>query len=127
MEIEKVLGPDGLVQLNKREIHFNSEVRRAVDAEAKDGRYVWSNKWPTAEPNATAGVLIRESTDSKWVTGIVWEEFLSAQGHNPWDCMHLCVRVGPLRAGRSKQINGKIYLFPGTKQECLQRIRTDFN
>jgi len=120
------LGPDGLQRLNKREIHFNHTLRAQVDAQATDEKFVFSNKWPTAEPDAIRGVLIRESTDSKWVAGIVWERFLSAQGHNPWDCMHLCIRVGPLKAGRSRQIRGRIYLFRGTKKECMSRILRDF-
>jgi hypothetical protein len=121
------LGPEGLERLHKREIHFNQAVRKLVDAEADDGRYAWSDKWPKADPNAAAGLLIREATDAKWVTAIAWEEFLSAQGHNPWDCMHLCVRVGPLKAGESKSIRGRIYLFPGSKEDCLERIREDFD
>jgi hypothetical protein len=120
------LAADGLRKLNQREIHFNHAVRKRVDAEAKDGRFVFSDKWPTAEPDAAAGLLIREATGGKWVTGIAWREFLSAQGHNPWDCMHLSVRVGPLKAGDTKQIRGRIYLFPGDKDECLHRIQSDF-
>jgi len=120
------LGPEGLERLKKREIHFNDKLRPRIDREASDGKFVFSEKWPTAEPNAKAGVLIRESTDGGWVTGIVWEEFLSAQGHNPWDCMHLAVRVGPLNAGESTKIRGKIYLFRGDKDDCLKQIRRDF-
>lgn len=120
------LAADALVQLAKREIHFNDRFRRAVDAEARDGRYVWSDKWPLAEPNAAAGLLLRESSDGRWVTGIAWEDFLSAQGHNPWDCMHLSVRVGPLKPGESKRIRGRMYLFPGDKQKLLERFQADF-
>ncbi len=121
------LGTKGLQPLKKREIHFNGKLRQRVDAAARDGRFVFSDKWPTAEPDATGGILIRESTDGRWVTGIAWEDFLSAQGHNPWQCMHLSVRVGPLKQNETKKIRGKIYLFQGTKQDCLKRYLTDFN
>jgi hypothetical protein len=120
------LARSGLEPLRKREIHFNERFRKAVDAEAREGRYAWSDKWPTAEPDASAGLLVRESEDGRWVTGIAWEEFLSAQGHNPWRCMHLCVRVGPLARGRSGTIRGRIYLFEGTKEDLLARFRKEF-
>ena len=120
------LSAGGLKLLRKREIHFNAKVRKKVDAEARDGRYVWSPKWPLAEPDATAGLLIRESNDGKWVTGIAWENFLSSQGHNPWRCMHLSVRVGPLARGKSRKIRGRIWLFKGSKADCLRRFEREF-
>ena len=72
------------------------------------------------------GIIARESTDGKWACGIAWEDFLSAQGHNPWQCMHLSVCVGPLKRGQSKSIRGKIYLLRGSKDEVLRRYREDF-
>jgi hypothetical protein len=71
--------------------------------------------------------MIRESLDHKWVTGIAWERFLAAQGHNPWLCMHLSVRVGPLGPGEERKIRGKVYLFKGGKEDCLRYYRADFN
>ena len=120
------LGPKGLELLKKREIHFNEKHRKAVDAASRQGQFVFSDKWPTAEPNAKGGVIIRESTDGRWVTGIAWEDYLSVQGHNPWQCMHLCVRVGPLKQTETKRVRGKIYLFKGTKEDCMKRYLADF-
>jgi len=71
--------------------------------------------------NSTRGLIIRESTDGQWVAGIEWDDFLSCQGHNPWQCMHLCVKVGPLKKGETKTIHGKIHLFKGTKEDCYRR------
>jgi hypothetical protein len=70
--------------------------------------------------------MVRESVDGKWVAGIAWVDFLSAQGHNPRKCAHLSVRVGPLKCGQSKTVRGKIYLFQGTKEDCLRHFRRDF-
>ena len=70
--------------------------------------------------------MIREDDAHKWVMGIAWDDFLSAQGHNPWKCMHLSVRVGPLKSGASKVIRGKIYLFEGSKEDCIKKYQTDF-
>jgi hypothetical protein len=120
-----LLGTDGLARLNRREIHFNHKLRQDIDAAAHDGRFVFSDKWPTAEPDATAGLIVRESIDGKWVTGIGWEDFLSVQAHNPWQCMHLSPRVGPLERNASRRVRGKVYLFEGTKEQCAERYVTD--
>jgi hypothetical protein len=121
------LGNDGLVRLVKRDIHFNSRFRNEIDAEARDGEYVFSQKWPTSQVDAIAGLLLRESMDKKWIAGIAWEDFISVQGHNPWRCMHQSVRVGPLKPAERKKIRGRIYLFEGAKKECLRKFSEDFN
>jgi hypothetical protein len=120
------LSESGLTPLDSRAIHFNVALRPAADAAAKAGRFAWSNKWPTSDENAHAGLLLRESEDGRWVTGIAWEDFVSVQGHNPWYCMHNCVRVGPLQPGESCTVRGRMYLFRGTKEECLARFERDF-
>lgn len=120
------LGSAGLELLHGREIRFNTKIHPELDAAAHDGGFVWSQKWPTARPDATGGIIMRESTDGAWVAGIAWDDFLSVQAHNPWRCMHLAVRVGPLKRNESKKIRGKLYLFKGTKEDCLRLYRTDF-
>jgi hypothetical protein len=120
------LGPVGLELLKKRELHFNETLRQSVEKVSRNGRFGFSDKWPTAEPDARGGILIRESTDGRWVTGIAWEDYLSVQGHNPLECMHVCVRVGPLKQGAGRSLRGKIYLFQGTKEDCQSRYEKDF-
>jgi hypothetical protein len=113
-----------------REIHFNHKHRPAImswDKERKDGKFVFSEKWPTSARDAHAGLLVRESEDEKWTMGIAWESFISAQGHNPWKCMHLSIRVGPLKKGEKKTIRGRIYLLKGSKEDCLKQFRKDFS
>jgi hypothetical protein len=108
-----------------REIHFNQQLRSKVmkwTKERKDGKFVFSEKWPTSDRNATYGLMVRESETDGWVMGIGWERFLSAQGHNPWRCMHLSVNIGPLKRGQKQTINGRIFLFKGTKEDCLTRF-----
>ena len=87
---------------------------------------MFDEKWPTSKRDAHAGLLIRESDDKSRVMGIAWESFISAQGHNPWNCMHLSVGVGPLKKGDTKTIRGKIYLFKGSREDCLKKFREDF-
>lgn len=120
------LGPDGLELLQAREIHFNHHLRPLMDQISPSGQFVFSEKWPTSPRNAVAGLLIRESADGQSVSGIAWEDFVSVQGHNPWKCMHLSVRVGPLKRGASKTIKGRIYLLKGDRNECLSKYRQDF-
>ncbi len=107
-----------------REIHYNQTLKELIAKEADaDGRYAWSEKWPRSEVDAVDGLIIRESTSGGWVTGIAWDRFLAAQGHNPWECMHLSVRVGPLKRGETRSVKGRVYLFQGTKKELLDRYR----
>lgn len=120
-------GPDGLDRLIAREIHFNEDLRVQVDgAVDTDGRFPWSDKWPTAEGNATSGLMVRESVDSGWVTGIAWERFLSAQAHNPWECLHLAAQLGPLGPSEMRDVQGRIYLTEGTKEDLLTMHRTSW-
>ena len=51
---------------------------------------------------------------------------MTVQGHNPWECMHLSVNVGPLKQGETRSIRGKVYLFKGTKEALFARYREDF-
>jgi hypothetical protein len=118
---------EGLTRQEQREIHFNQVFRRQIDSQVnEDGEFVFSEKWPTSPVNATGGLMLRESADGQWVAGIAWERFISAQGHNPWECLHLCIRVGPLARGESRTIRGRIYLFMGTRDDLLRRYRRDF-
>jgi len=116
----------GLTPLTSRAIHFNEDCHDEVNAAAKDGKLAFSAKWPTADDQATAGLIVRESEDGQWVTGVAWERFLSVQGHNPWYCMHSSILVGPLKPGESRTIRGRLYLFRGTKEDCVAQFRRDF-
>jgi len=40
--------------------------------------------------------------------------------------MHLSVKVGPLKRGETSEIRGKMYLFQGSKEDCLKRFQNDF-
>jgi hypothetical protein len=119
------LSPDGLTRLASRAIHFNSALRAQVDAASDHGQFVFSYKWPTSDVNAKAGILIRESVEGDWVSAVGWADYLSVQGHNPWNCMHVCARVGPLKRKESRTVRGRLYLFRGNKQDCLARFVDD--
>jgi hypothetical protein len=117
---------DGLSPLASRALHFHSAYRGAAEHLSEGGRFLFSNKWPSSEVDAVAGVLVRESEDGKWVTAVAWEDVLAVQGHNPWNCLHVCVRLGALKPGESRTVRGRLYLFEGNRDECLARYRRDF-
>ncbi len=116
------LAEEGLVPLIRRDIHYNRAFRRAINAET-----AWSDKWPTSPTDATGGILIRESQDRTWVAGIAWADFLSVQGHNPWRCMHPSIRAGALAPGETATVHGKVYLFAGTRHDCIEKFKADFH
>jgi hypothetical protein len=122
------LGSHGLELLAEREIHFDTEMKFKVLEKSQDGSALFplfSHKWPTSTEDAVGGLMVRESVDKTWVTGIAWDHFLSCQGHNPRKCMHLSARVGPLKIGETKTLRGKIYLLKGMKEDCVRRFRDD--
>jgi len=122
-------GLDSIAGAFPREIHFDHARQADIaswEKEDESGAFVFGGKWPTSERDAYAGIMIRESCDGRYVMGIAWESFLSAQGHNPWNCMHLSVRVGPLARGESRTIRGRLYLMEGSKETCLQAFERDF-
>ena len=122
-------GLDLLAGEAPREIHFNHKWTSSVASwkkERGDGQFVWHHKWPTSKRDAFAGVLVRESENRTQTMAIVWEDFMTAQGHNPWKCMHLSIRVGPLKPKETKTIRGKLYLFNGTKEDLLAKLKVDF-
>lgn len=120
------ISADGPAPLTSRALHFNASYRAAADRATENGRFAFSNKWPPSDVHATASLLVRESEDGRWVTGVAWEDFLSVQGHNPWNCLHVCVRLGALKPGESRTVRGRLYLFAGTAAECVARFRKDF-
>ena len=120
-----LIGETGLERLVKRHIHFNDNLQHSLDKISPEGEFVFSEKWHIAE-STKHGILIRESSDQQWVTGIAWDHFLSVQGHNPWQCMHVGIQVGPLGPGETKTVRGKIYLFQGSKKDCFEKYTEDF-
>ncbi len=106
-----------------REIHFDHQCHQGLEArhrERSDGAFVFAEKWPVSDRHAHQGLMVREADQGRYSMGIAWDSFLSAQGHNPWNCMHLSIRVGPLSRGEKKRIGGRIYLLEGCKEDCLQ-------
>ncbi len=117
------VGANGLLPLRNTDLHVNQKLGRGV------ADYCRGNE---CDPNwiihgdAAAGLMLRESSDGRWVAGIAWEDFLFSQGHNPLCCMHLSPCIGVLDPGETRVLRGKIYLFEGTRADCLERFNRDF-
>lgn len=124
-------GENGLELLEGRTLHVNEDyfdlLQESLSADRIDSEENLPWSWGDTSQTATKPVLLRESPDGDWATGIVWEEFLGAQGHNPWNCMHLLVNIGPLSAGESKTVHGKIYLEHESTRQLLERMNAEFD
>lgn len=123
-------GDDGLEPLDGQTLHVHEDHYDAVEEMVTGGLlpptddlpWTWCDRTETA----TESVLVRESPDGDVATGIAWEDAVGAQGHNPWHCMHLLARVGPLPAGETTHVGGKIYLEEGPKERVLDRYHSEF-
>lgn len=103
---------------------FHEDVRSAARSAAARGEtWAWTTEWPIADTPSSEGFMARPSNDDAWVAGIAWEDVFGAQAHNPWQCLHLAVRVGPLPRGAARVVHGRIYLFAGTPRGALAAWR----
>jgi len=119
-------GRSGLELLVDREIHWHETYHDRVQDRRPDGGFPWAAKWRTDSDVLAEPLMVRESSDGRWTMGIAWEEALSAQGHNPWWCLHLSAAVGPLDAGETRTLDGKLYLLEGGADRVVERYERDF-
>lgn len=104
---------------------FHEDVRSAARSAAARGEtWAWTTEWPIADTPSSGGFMARPSNDDAWVAGIAWEDAFGAQAHNPWQCLHLAVRVGPLPRGASRVLRGRIDLFAGTPSDAFDAWRS---
>ncbi len=101
--------------------------------------------WPgaTSDP-VDHGLIVRQTIDRKgapasyfqavapgaaWeqlVAGMYWERTVFVSNRHPADCVHAWVDVGPLDAGQSRVLHGKIYFFEGSRDSLLEHWQRDF-
>lgn len=72
------------------------------------------------------GLIIRESLDGKYASGMYWERTVYVSNRHPADCLHASVDFGPLEAGGSRTVHGKFYFIEGAKDQLLRRWQQDF-
>lgn len=121
-----LLGRDGLERFADRAMHFAADAKPALERLSPELRFPFSERWETSPQDCVAGLLLRESLSGGWTSGVAWSDSIGVQAHNPWLCMHVATKVGPLAAGARKTLRGKLYLFQGTPDDGLRRYREDF-
>jgi hypothetical protein len=75
---------------------------------------------------ADNGLIIRESKNRQWASGMYWERTAYLANRFPADCLHSAVEFGPLQAGKSRTVKGKFYLMEANKEELLNHWQADF-
>ena len=95
-------------------------------------------------PACDQGLVVRETVErglapdwywervapaARWervAAGIYWERTAWVCNRHPADCVHAWVDVGPLEAGETRNLHGKIYFLEGDKNDLLEAWRADF-
>ena len=72
------------------------------------------------------GLIVRESLDGKYASGMYWERTAYISNRHPADCLHASVDFGPLGAGASRTVHGKFYFVEGAKEDLLRAWCRDF-
>ncbi len=121
------VGPEGLERLADRDFHFRSELRAGLEHLAPELEFAFTKRWSTAERDDHGGMLVRSSQSERWSCGVAWQDWLGVQAHNPWLCMHVATRVGPLARGESRRVRGRLVLLEGSREAALERLRAPWN
>jgi hypothetical protein len=121
-----LVGEHGLERFQDRAMHFNAALLPRLRERSPELHFDFSNRWASSPRSSHAGLLLRESLSGGWTSGVAWEEWVAVQAHNPWLCMHVATKVGPLARGASKTVRGKLFLFPGDRAEGLKRFHRAF-
>lgn len=72
------------------------------------------------------GLILRESADQKFASGMYWERTAYVSNRHHADCLHSLVDFGPLAVGEHRTVRGKFYFVEGTKDDLLAAWRSDF-
>ncbi len=67
------------------------------------------------------------ATWQRLAAGLYWERTAAVSNRHPADCVHAWVDVGPLAAGETRLVHGKVYFFEGGREDLLAHWRSDFS
>ncbi len=117
------VGEHGLERLPDRDFHFRASLRESLETRAPELKFDFSERWRTSARDDHGGLLLRTSQSERWSCGVAWEDWLGVQAHNPWLCMHVATRVGPLAPGERRSVRGRLVLLEGSREAALERLR----
>jgi len=72
------------------------------------------------------GLITRTNLEQTWVSGIFWQRTSHLTDHHPADCLHAIINIGPIPPHSRRALRGKIYWFPGTKEDLQKACLADF-
>lgn len=121
------IGPQGLERLGDRDFHFRSSLRAGLERLSPELEFDFSPRWRSSERDDHGGLLVRTSQSGRWSCGVAWEDWLGVQAHNPWLCMHIATRVGPLARGAARSVRGRLVLLEGSREVALERLRAPWS
>ena len=78
---------------------------------------------------APASYFQQVAPDAEWeqiAAGMYWERTALISNRHPADCLHAWLDFGPLEAGESRTLHGKVYFLVGSKDDLLARWQSDF-
>jgi len=73
------------------------------------------------------GLIVRESADRRYASGMYWERTAYVSNRHEADCLHAAVDFGPLQAGESRTVRGRFYFVEGSKEDLLAAWRKEFS
>lgn len=118
---------DGVERLADRDLHFRAALRPSLERISSALEFAFSRRWASSERDDHGGLLVRTSQSGRWSCGVAWEDWLGVQAHNPWLCMHIATRVGPLAPGAQRRIHGRLVLLEGGREAVLDRLRAPWS
>lgn len=113
---------EGLERLADRDFHFRAELRPSLERLSRSLEFAFSRRWASSDRDDHGGLLVRTSQSGRWSCGVAWEDWLGVQAHNPWLCMHIATRVGPLAPGAQRSVRGRLVLLEGGREAVLERL-----
>ncbi len=77
-------------------------------------------------PASYFAAVAHGATWDQMAAGMYWERTVLVSNRHPADCIHAWLDVGPLEAGQSRTLHGKIYFFAGSREDLLDHWHKDF-
>ncbi len=59
--------------------------------------------------------------------GMYWERTVFISNRHPADCVHAWIDIGPLEAGQSRTLHGKVYFIEDSKETLYKHWQKDFS